>query len=398
MDAFHDGYPLQHAKDSVTQSAIDPAGAQAAAPAPRVLVVCPSCASTLSVKRAYVGSAIQCKQCAHIFTVPTATNGSPFPVVDQTSPDALSRPRQASPDCANLRAGVLDSVILDQLAQIITGTNEIRVSHDRLRNEHNELRADRDAISARLVAATEHLERLRAELGTLAPSDVRALVSERGELLTRVERLNDEKRDLMEQLEASTAELRTAGEDRQQMGEQLALLRDELASARADVARSGEECQEAKQRCKELHDQNEELVRAQAHRESEHDALLAAERAARQQLAEEVLALNANAEETARVTSQLLSASINHASNGTSSAASELDALRLQASELKSKLDEANDLYRVMAEMLDGFGRQIATLLPQDQSFDFIDEPASPARRLPHLGFNVDRTEPVVRR
>jgi chromosome segregation ATPase len=287
---------------------------------------------------------------------------------------------------------VLEGVILDQLAQIITGTNEIRVSHERLRTEHYELRLDRDAISARLVAATEHLERLRAELGTVAPSDVQALVSERGELVTRVNRLQDEKRDLMQHLEESAAALRAAREDGQQQRERLAVVRDELASARADLTRTGEESREAKQRCKELQDQNEQLVKAQARRESEHEALLAAERAARQQLAEEVLALNANAEETARVTAQLLSASMNHSTNGTSLPASELDALRLHASELKSKLDEANHLYCVMAETLDGFGRQIAALLPQDQAFGFVNEPVSPGCRLPHLRLNVDRS------
>src|SRR5262249_44019304 len=153
--------------------------------------------------------------------------------------------------------------ILDQLAQIITGTNEIRVSHERLRTEHYELRLDRDAISARLVAATEHLERLRAELGTIAPSDVQALVSERGELVTRVDRLQDEKRGLLQRLAETTAELRTAREDGQQQSERLAVVRDELASARAELTRAGEESRNAKQRCRELQDQNDELVKAQ---------------------------------------------------------------------------------------------------------------------------------------
>jgi hypothetical protein len=378
MNTSSDGFPIDGANASVAQAPIDlllGPSSQASIPVPRVLVVCSSCTATLSIKRAYLGGAIQCKQCGHIFTVPAEAVSQPMPVAGRSGSEPAGLPRQADPGGGNRRAGVVDNVILDQLAQIITGSNELRVLHDGLVAEHNELKADRDAVVARLTSVSDLLEAMRSDLGPIAPADVRSIASEREELRALAERLREENRELAQRLDQSGTELQVARQERQQQSEQLTILRDELASVRGDLVRFSEERQAALLRCEELEDQNQGLVRAQASRELEHEAMHSAERSAQQQLAEEVVALRANAEETAKVAEQLISASLNQ-SDGPRPAAFELEAVRLQAEELRLKLDEANCLYRVMAETLDSFGIPIATL-QEDQAFDCLDEPSS---------------------
>jgi hypothetical protein len=400
MNTSSDGYPVSRANPSIAQAAIDPVSgtsSQAEIPVPRIVVVCSSCKAILSVKRAYVGIAIQCKQCAHIFTVSTGADSQPMPALGASASDLLSRPPQADPGAANQRAEIGDNPILDQLAQIIAGSNELRLIHDRLEAEHNELKADRDGVVARLKSVTELLAAMRSDLGPIAAPDVRSIASEREELRALVERIRQENRGLAQRLEQVGRELQVACQERQHQTEQLANLRDLLASARGDVVRLSEEQQAARLLYQELQDQNRALVRAQASREPEHEAMLAAERSAHQQLAEEVLALRANAEETAKVAEQLISASLN-SSDGPRPAAFEAQAIRLQAEELKSKLDEANCLYRLMALTLDGYGIQIAPLQPERPAFDFLDEPSANGQQQSHLGVGSVRSEHYSRR
>ena len=94
--------------------------------------------------------------------------------------------------------------------------------------------------------------------------------------------------------------------------------------------------------------------------------MLNAERAERDQLAQEVLALRANADETARVAQQLITAELNPPA-APGMPAPELDALRRHASELQFKLKEAERLYRIMSDTLDGMGIRIdLPIVPRD--------------------------------
>jgi uncharacterized coiled-coil DUF342 family protein len=376
MNSSRDGFPIKQADAPVPEAPINHLSgppSQAAIPVPRVFVTCSSCAATLSVKRSYVGAEIQCKQCGHILTVPTEVSCQTVQVVGQPASGMPNQPRQTDPDTGSLRTGLVDKAILDQLAQIITGSNEIRLSHDRLQDEHNELLADRDGLVARLKSVTELLDAMRADLGTIAPAEVRSIASERDDLRARAQRLHDENRHLTQRLEQTDALLHAARNERDQQSEQLALSRSELAAAKAELDRSSHERQAAKLFCEELERQNDKLVMAQARRESEHEALVLAERTEREQLASEVFALRANAEETARVAEQLISASL-IPRDEPHPAAFELETVRRQAQELKSKLDEANFLYRLMAETLDGSGIQIADSLQDDRAFDCLEE------------------------
>jgi hypothetical protein len=306
MNISSDGYPIGQANSSIAQGAIDTvsgSSSEAAIPVPRVVVVCSSCKAILSVRRAYIGTAIQCKLCDHIFTIPIGADSPPTPVAEASEREALS-----------------------------------------------------------------------------------ALVA----------RLREENRDLAERLEQSGDLLKVARKERQEQSEQLATLRDELASVRGDIHRMSEEREALTLLRVELQDQNEELARALASRGLEHEATLSAERAARQQLTLEVQSLQANAEETAKVAEQLISASL-HSADGPSRAEFELGEVRLQAEELKSKLDEATCLYRLMSETLGGFGIQIAPLLPEAQTLDCAPGPSTIGHGQSQLGANGDRREPCSR-
>jgi hypothetical protein len=398
MNTSSDGFPIKQANGPVAEAPIDPLSGRLSQTdaVPRVVVICSSCTATLSVKRAYVGGAIQCKQCGHIFTVRAEVIGE-IPVLSQPAQGTPAPPLPTEPDTPGLRASLGEKGILDQLAQIIAGGNAARLSHDRLQAEYYELSADRDGLVARLKSVTELLDAMRADLGTIAPGEVMSLASERDELRARAERLRDENRELARRLEQSDAEIQTARHEHDQERVQIALLRDELAAAKAELDRANGERQAAMWLCQELQVQNDELVKAQSQRESEHEAILLAERTDREQLAEEVRALRSNAEETAKVAEQLISASLNP-STGPVPAAFELETVRLQAQELRLKLDEANSLYRLIAHTLDGYGIQIATSAPDDQAFVCLDESNGHGLRPSDLGLGGVGSESSSRR
>jgi chromosome segregation ATPase len=523
--------PVNQTNAPVTHGPIDPSSAtssQAALPVPRLVVVCSNCNATLSVRRAYVGKSVQCKQCSQIFTVPAEVDTQPMPVVDRNLADMPSPPPQADLDAGNQHSGAVEKVLRDQVAQLIAGNNDLRSAHDQLQAEHNELRADRDEIGARLESVTAELNAIRADLGTIAPTDVQLLASERADLSALVQVLRDGNRDLQSKqsnhedlvnqlekrvlelvpfraerdaltervnlhegdlcairaerdalagelsehsselvavraerdalsgnlsehsselvaarselaqwsrrIEQSDRDLETACQAREQLSQQLEMFRNDLCLARADLDRSSGERQTAldtveqltttlaerdltirevhdqwsvevesnqqtlslaershlaecekltaelaalrarhhqleeerrstEMLCKQLQDCNQELVTAQARLESESDALRNAARTERQELAAEILALRTNAEETARVAEQLISADLNPPM-APLTPPNELEAARVHAAELKFKLDQAERLYRAMAETLEGIGIRVDLPIP----------------------------------
>ena len=100
------------------------------------------------------------------------------------------------------------------------------------------------------------------------------------------------------------------------------------------------------------------------------------QRTARQQLADEVVALRANAEETARVAEELINGNWT-AHDGPRSTAFELEAVQAQAEELRFKLEEANGLYAAMVETLRGMGIPAGSLTTFDLSDDQTDSQLS---------------------
>jgi chromosome segregation ATPase len=266
----------------------------ASSPSPRIVVVCPSCRATLSVRRVYVGNPVRCKQCDHQFTVPAALD---------------SQAQQAAASACSASASHSQTEEIEQLKSELLG---VRHERGQLQAERSELLATRDALSANHISA---------------------LAGARAELV-----------QLTKQIEQLTSELRAARDEREQLGQQLAESRNDLSLARADE--------------RQLREANQELVAAQARRESEYDATLNDERAQRQQLAEEVLSLRAKAEMSAEAGEQSTSA-VSDLAHAPDASASELEAARIQTEELKWKLEDAEYRYRLMAETLGTLGVSI---------------------------------------
>ncbi len=184
---------------------------------------------------------------------------------------------------------------------MIAGSNLVRAAHDKLRAEYDELRVDRDALAARL---------------------------EKAELALR-------------QLEDRNQELATALADRESEHQAA------LSGVRADLANRESE-----------HEAALSGIRADlAKRESEHEAAVSGLCAERQQLVDEMLALRENADEATRIAEQLISANLQAEEPAFDLAPSDqVETVRAQAAQLKLKLDEANELFRAIAESLDGMG------------------------------------------
>jgi chromosome segregation ATPase len=289
--------PVEQANAMISRAPVQQGGdcsSVASAPSSRVVVVCPSCRATLSVRRAYVGNPVRCKQCDHQFTVPAALD---------------SQAQQAAASASLASASHSQTEEIEQLKSELLG---VRHERGQLQAERNELLATRDELSANHISA---LAGARAELVRLT-----------------------------KQIEQLTSELQAARDEREQRGQQLAESRNDLSLARA-VER-------------QLREANQELVAAQARRESEYDATLNDERAQRQQLVEEVLSLRAKAEMTAGAGEQSTSA-ISDLAHEPDASASELEAARIQAEELKWKLEDAEYRYRLMAETLGILGVSI---------------------------------------
>ncbi len=305
MSAFSNGAQADQVNTLSTRTSHEkrPNGsAEVSVQIPRVLVICSSCKSTLSVKRIYLGNPIQCKQCGELFWVPADVDAGAMPVVARSYAPTSSRLSQTDDDNVKQEAGTTDTAILQQISQLLATGNELRTANEKLDAANQELTAERDALAAQLESA--------------------------------------------ERLIAVGNELRTANETLHAANQKL------TAKCNALVAR----LESAEILCKQLAIRSEELQSAQARREAEFDAILSTERAQRQELFEQVQALRENAEETARVAEQLIWTDGRPGEMTPGAPLQELAAIKAQAEELKYRLDEANGLYRAMAETLVGLG------------------------------------------
>jgi chromosome segregation ATPase len=404
--------PLSHAP--IDQSAGN--SSQASPPVPRVVAVCPACKATLSVRRAYVGSAVRCKHCDQIFKVPAELDTPPGP--DGARASGGSTTQASQDESGSQRAGIGDKTDADQFALLLARYNALRSAFDKLQAQHDDLRADRDLVGSQLnlyerdlgairaervalttnftqqnselavartelVQLTQRLEKSDADLQaareetdqltqqlalsrndiTQAQADQRQLSDERQNALDTVERLTKTlaERDLSirDQIDLHVAEIESKRQafdlaERNHLDDRQRLTA-ELAAAHVRNQQLQEELQSAESSCTQLRDTNQELVTAQARRESEHDAMLTAERAERQQLADDLMALRASAGQTAQAGEQSTSANV-IPPDGPHASAGELEAARTEAEELKWKLDEAEYHCRVMAETLRHLG------------------------------------------
>jgi chromosome segregation ATPase len=222
----------------------------------------------------------------------------------------------------------------------------IRTQHDRF---DAELECNRQAFD---LAERNHLderERLAAELTALSAN-----------LAEHELTVHDQHGRYNAEIESNRQAFDLAKQSHRDERERLAA---ELAALRAQNHQLEDEHKTSEILCKQLQDRNDELVTLRATFESEYDTLLNAERTERRQLAEEILALRANAEETTRVAAKLLSTDSNSQAAPVA-LADQLETARVQAEELKFKLAQAERLHRTMADTLEAIGIRIDLPIP----------------------------------
>jgi predicted Zn finger-like uncharacterized protein len=157
----------------------------------RAVVTCPSCHAALSIRRAYLGRQVRCKQCDETFLASEASAPVDGPVESR---------RDRNGDVA--------------------GRAALQAELDRQKEEAARVR---DA----LARTTTELEAIRAHLGEIAPAAVRPLFEERASLIAEIDRLRDNVQVLSDERSAR---------DRAD-GERDRRLEEESSAARAEIDR-----------------------------------------------------------------------------------------------------------------------------------------------------------------
>ncbi len=181
-----------------------PGSNPSAPPVERIVVACPNCQAPLSVRRAYIGQQVRCKQCDEAFRVTDPGGNGPVGSSDDHAAAANGRGVDLK-ELDRLRGEVERLSAENQRLQ--SEADRIRSEHgqverlsaenqrlqsevDRVRSEHGELRSahagleaahdELQAAHARLQA--ENADVMTAHAGLLSTHDQRA--SEAGELKT----------------------------------------------------------------------------------------------------------------------------------------------------------------------------------------------------------------------
>jgi hypothetical protein len=144
----------------------------------RILVTCPSCKTTLSVRRVHIGDGVRCKQCRQKFLVPRKLGTDAIPIYDGVT----SEPGESNAteiNASSLPTGTAGGSLMDQVARFVVSFNELRSAHRQLQADHDGVRDQRDNIRDALEKATDELTVIHAALGPIAPDDVASLASDR---------------------------------------------------------------------------------------------------------------------------------------------------------------------------------------------------------------------------
>ena len=120
-------------------------------PNARIVVVCPGCKATLSVRQTYVGNVVRCKQCRHEFRVQAEQT-------EQRDPrDELIA--NLGSELAAARAEVDRLSVQFELRQ-----SELQCAYDQLQGEHVELTGQLDRSRLEVAASRGECERLSQQL------------------------------------------------------------------------------------------------------------------------------------------------------------------------------------------------------------------------------------------
>jgi chromosome segregation ATPase/ribosomal protein L37AE/L43A len=283
---------------------------QQAAQAERIVVDCPSCQATLSVRRIYLGRQILCKQCNHAFRAPArATPQAKSAVTDNhggTSKTSLQQP--------DIEGGSRVTV---------SEYDQLRTEHDRQAAAHTHYKLKSEQVGEELRRVTSDLDRIRTHPGTVAPEDVRSLAAERESLRAEVKRLSDANQVLLVEKSA-----------RAHLAAELERRESDLAAVRAEHGRLSIQLQDALS----------EVDQVQSMR-IENDKLRAAVDSLRQALA---LAEQSHLDDLHRLNEQL------HHAHEDDKLRAEVDAVRARVKELERRLDAAE---RINGDLVEFLGR-----------------------------------------
>ena len=213
MSAFSNGAQAEHVNTLSTRTShekLPDGSSEVPVQIPRVLVICSSCKSTLSVKRIYLGKPIQCKQCGELFWVPADVDAGAMPVMARSYAPPSSRFSQTDDDNPKQKPATTDKAILEQLGQLLATGSELRTANDELHAASQELRAERNALAARLESAEQ-------------------LIAVGNEVRTANDHLHAANQELKAERDALAARVESA----EHLCKQLAVRNEELQSAQA---------------------------------------------------------------------------------------------------------------------------------------------------------------------
>ena len=172
-EAFRPFSPDFGSASGSAEYAVGPVGAPEEQP--DLVVSCPECATTLSVRARYAGRHVRCGGCQHKFRVPpgAAPANSPGRLIDDPgSADAEERtpdPDAKRSDLARLIEEV--AALRDCNALLVRRYDELKRQVDELNAQVQQLEADRETAESRIADLTDRVGRGASLLGPvgLAP-------------------------------------------------------------------------------------------------------------------------------------------------------------------------------------------------------------------------------------
>jgi predicted Zn finger-like uncharacterized protein len=364
----------------------------------RVVVNCPSCQATLSIRRTYIGRQVRCKQCDEIFLASDSAEAidlSPEGRLDRDGDDTERAALQAEVD----RISAENQRLRDEHNSLSSARERASTESERLKAELDRQELEADRLRGALDRATTDLEGIRAHLGEISPAAVRPLFEERASLIAEIDRLRDEiqvfrdeqsarDRTADEQDRRREEELNAARAERDRLTGLIAEREAELEGARAEPDRLNADRQRAMDEADQLRIERDRLrsevenIRrslddlARDHREdlSRRDEQLREVAHARDsilvegdQLRNEIDGLRRALEDVEqsgkelRARSQELQADLDRSRSAPDSG-DEVQAARDEIETLKRSLDVSDQLQREMAGILAGMGIRIRQL------------------------------------
>ena len=211
---------------------------------PRLLVTCPHCKTTLSVRRIYIGDGVRCKRCRQKFLVPERIGTEPTPIYDGL---ASGEPGQSSATESNAPSDVTSTAgrsLVDQLARFVASFDQLQSELGQLQADHDGMRVERDNIRDALKKANDELTSIHAALGPIAPDEVQSLASEHESLCAELRVLRNKYESVLTdlsdrecsitRLEETLCELAHLQGERDALSEQVKANELELGAVRAE--------------------------------------------------------------------------------------------------------------------------------------------------------------------